>query len=143
MTTLIERLKAERIAAMRGRRTLERDLLGTLIAAATKDAKEPDDAAVLRTVRSFLKANEETTAALRGAGKGSAAADAERALLEAHLPPAPDEAALTAEIAAIVAGLPERSPKAMGQVMAALKARHGEALNAKVTSTLVRRMLSP
>ena len=41
------------------------------------------------------------------------------------------EAELEASIAAIVAGLPERSPKAMGQVMAALKARHGDALDAR------------
>ena len=47
-----------------------------------------------------------------------------------------------ASIAEIVAGLPERSPKAMGQVMAALKARHGDALDSKTASGLVRAALS-
>ena len=49
--------------------------------------------------------------------------------------------ALRASVEEIVAGLPERSPKAMGQVMAQLKARHGEAVDMKAASALVKAAL--
>ena len=45
-------------------------------------------------------------------------------------------------IALIVAGLPERTPKPMGQVMAALKAKHGEALDSRAASARVKAALS-
>lgn len=143
MAGLIARLQADRIAAIKGRRELERDLLGTLLAAATREAKQPDDAAVVRTVRSFLKANQETATALAAAGKDRAAVLAERALLERYLPTTVGEAELEAAAAAIVAGLPERSPKLLGRVMAALRERYGEALDARLASDVARRALSP
>ena len=67
---------------------------------------------------------------------------AEKAILEGYLPRTLPEAELKASIDEIVAGLPERSPKAMGQVMTALKARHGEALDSRTASTLVKAALA-
>lgn len=139
---LIERIKADRLQAMKARDELRKNLLGTLIAAATKDAKAPDDAAVARTIRAFLKSLQETRALLEGKGLDAGRQKAEAAILDAYLPQAPDEAALRASIKAILAGLPERSPKAMGQVMAQLKAEHGEALDARRAAALVKAALS-
>ena len=139
--TLLERLKADRLTAMKAREVHKRDLLGTVIAAAAKDTKEPDDAQVTRTLRGFMKSLDETIELLGRAGKDSGAQAAEKALLLPYLPRTPDEASLRAEIAAVVAGLPEPSPRAMGQVMAALKARHGEAFDARAASGLVRAAL--
>ena len=66
---------------------------------------------------------------------------AERAILEAYLPRPLSEPELRASIAEIVAALPERSPKAMGQVMAALKAKHGDMLDSRAASALVKAAL--
>ena len=62
---LIDTVRADRLAAMKARDELKKDLLGTLFAAAAKDSKTPDDASVVRTVRAFLKALDETIAALK------------------------------------------------------------------------------
>jgi uncharacterized protein YqeY len=139
---LIERIKDDRLQAMKAREELKKNLLGTLFAAATKDGKAPDDAAVLKTVRSFLKSLDETTALLEARGLDTGVQRAEREILVGYLPQTLGEDALRASIAEIVVGLPERSPKAMGQVMAALKARHGDALDSKHASGLVRLMLA-
>ena len=138
---LIDELKADRLAALKSRDELKKNLLGTLVAAATKDSKVPDDAAVAKTVRSFLKSLEETIGLLAGKGLESAKQRAEVAILQGYLPQPLSEAALRSSIDEIVAGLPERSPKAMGQVMAALKERHGEALDSRAASALVRAAL--
>ena len=139
---LIDRIKDDRLAAMKARDELKKNLLGTLFAAATKDGKAPDDATVLRTIRSFMKSLQETVSLLQARGLDAAAQRAEQAILEAYLPQVLGEDELHASIAEIVAGLPERSPKAMGQVMAALRARHGDALDNKTASGLVRAALS-
>jgi uncharacterized protein YqeY len=139
---LLERIKADRLVAMKARDARRRDLLGTLAAAATKERKDPDDAEVLRTLRSFLKSLDETTSLLRAKGADTSAQEEERAILEGYLPATLGEAELDASIAEILATLPERSPKAMGQVMAALKARHGEALDARAASARVKAALT-
>jgi uncharacterized protein YqeY len=138
---LIETIKADRLQAMKAKDELKKNLLGTLYAAATKETKTPDDAAVTKTIRSFLKAAEETIGLLEGKGLDAGPQRAEKAILEAYLPRALSEAELKASIEAILTGLPERSPKAMGQVMAALKERHGEALDSRAASALVRAAL--
>ena len=138
---LIDQIKADRLAALKSRDELKKNLLGTLVAAATKDSKVPDDAAVAKTVRSFLKSLEETIGLLAGKGLDAAQQRAEVAILQGYLPQPLSEAALRSSIDEIVAGLPERSPKAMGQVMAALKERHGEALDSRAASALVRAAL--
>ena len=139
---LIETIGADRLQAMKARDELKKNLLGTLYAAATKETKTPDDAAVLKTIRSFLKSNEETVGLLEGRGLDASQQRAERAILEGYLPKTLPEAALRASVEEIVARLPERSPKAMGQVMAALKAKHGEALDSRSASSRVKLALS-
>lgn len=138
---LIDRIKEDRLVALKARDELKKNLLGTLFAAATKDGKSPDDASVVKTIRSFMKSLEETAALLQARGLDADTQRAEQAILEAYLPQALGEAELRASIAEITAGLPERSPKAMGQVMAALKSRHGDALDSKLASGLVRAAL--
>lgn len=138
---LIERIKDDRLQAMKARDELKKNLLGTLYAAATKEGKAPEDAVVIKTIRAFVKSLDETAALLQARGLDAGQQQAERAILEAYLPRALGEAELQASIAEIVGGLPERSPKAMGQVMAALKSRHGEALDSKIASGLVRAAL--
>jgi uncharacterized protein len=139
---LIETIRDDRLRAMKARDELKKNLLGTLYAAATKEAKTPDDAAVLKTIRSFLKSIEETIGLLEGRDLDPTRQQAEKAVLEAYLPRTLPEAELRASVDEIVARLPERSPRAMGQVMAALKAKHGEALDSRAASALVKVTLS-
>ncbi len=65
---LIDRIKEDRLLALKARDELKKNLLGTLVAAATKDGKTPDDAAVLKTIRSFLKSLDETAGLLEARG---------------------------------------------------------------------------
>ena len=139
---LIDRIRDDRLQAMKARDDARKNLLGTLFAAAAKDSKQPDDASVVRTIRSFVKSLEETRALLEARGLDTASQQTELAILSEYLPRSLDEIELRASIAAIIATLPERSPKAMGQVMAALKVRHGDALDSRVASGLVREALS-
>lgn len=139
---LIDRIREDRLQAMKARDEVRKNLLGTLFAAATKDSKQPDDAAVVRTIRSFLKSLEETVGLVESRGGDAGAQRAEIAILGEYLPRALSEAELTASIEAIVAELPDRSPKAMGQVMAELKARHADAVDGRAASALVRAALT-
>jgi hypothetical protein len=139
---LIERVKADRLSAMKAKDDLKKNLLGTLVAAATKEDKAPEDATVVKAIRSFLKSLEETIGLLESRGQDAGPQRAEKAILEAYLPQALGQAELEASVREIVAGLPERSPKAMGRVMAALKARHGEALDPRAASALVKAALA-
>ena len=139
---LLDRITEDRLLAMKARDEVKKNLRGTLGAAATRVCKVPDDATVLRTIRSFLKSADETAVLLQARGLDNAQQRVERDLLGAYLPQALGDLELSASINEIVAGLPERSPKAMGQVMAALKARHGDALDSKASSGLVRAALS-
>ncbi len=137
---LIDTIRTDRLAAMKAREELKKDLLGTLFAAATKETKTPDDATVLRAIRAFVKSLDETIAVLKD--RDSSKQRQEKAILEAYLPQAVSEQVLRASVDEIVAGLPERSPKAMGQVMAQLKVRHGEALDMKAASAVVKAALA-
>lgn len=139
---LIDRIREDRLLAMKARDDARKNLLGTLFAAATKDNKQPDDASVVRTIRSFVKSLEETVSLVEGRGGDAGAQRAELAILAGYLPQTLSEAELLVSIDAIVAALPDRSPKAMGQVMAALKERHGDALDSRAASALVRSALA-
>lgn len=139
---LIDRIREDRVLAMKARDETRKNLLGTLFAAATKDNRTPDDAAVVRTIRSFTKSLEETVSLVESRGGDAAAQRAELAILADYLPRALSEAELRASIQTIVADLPDRSPKAMGQVMTALKERHGDALDSRAASALVRAALT-
>lgn len=139
---LIDRIREDRLQALKARDEARKNLLGTLFAAATKDNKQPDDASVVRTIRSFAKSLEETVSLVESRGGDATAQRTELAILAGYLPRSLSEAELLASIESIVAALPERSPKAMGQVMAALKERHGDALDSRAASALVRSALA-
>ena len=91
---LLDRIKADRLAAMKERDELRKNLLGTLLAAATKDAKAPDDAQVVRAIRAFVKSLDETIGLLQARDGDAGPQRAEKAILEGYLPQAPSEAEL-------------------------------------------------
>jgi uncharacterized protein YqeY len=133
---LIDTIRTDRLAAMKARDDLRKDLLGTLFAAATRESKTPDDATVVRTIRSFLKSLDETIAALKD--RDTSRQLREKDILEAYLPATLTPEQLDAAIREILSGLPEPSPRSMGQVMAQLKARFGDAVDMKEASRQVK-----
>lgn len=137
---LIDTIRNDRLAAMKARDEVRKNLLGTLLTAATRETKAPDDATVVRTVRGFLKSVDETIALLKD--RDASQQRREKEILESYLPQPLSPAELEASVGEIVAALPERSPRAMGQVMAALKARHGERVDMKAASALVKSALA-
>ena len=67
---------------------------------------------------------------------------AEIAVIEGFLPQQMDDAALSAEVETAVAETGAASQKGMGKVMAALKAKHGAALDMARAGALVRARLN-
>ena len=66
---------------------------------------------------------------------------AEKEILSAYLPTQLGEAQLEEIISTMVAELPEKSMKMMGQIMGKLNKAHGGAFDGKVASEIVKRQL--
>lgn len=56
---LFDKLKQDRIQAMKERNYIIKDLLGTLIGECSKETKEPTDDKVIATIKKFIKNTEE------------------------------------------------------------------------------------
>lgn len=92
--------------------------------------KVPEDQ-VVAMLRSMVKSRRESVDLYRQGGRPELVAkeEAEIAVIEAFLPQQMDESALNAAIDAAIAETGAASVKDMGKVMAALKAKHGAALD--------------
>jgi uncharacterized protein YqeY len=133
---LIDTIRADRLVAMKARDELRKNLLGTLFASATRESKTPDDASVVRTIRSFIKSLDETIGALKD--RDGSLQHREKDILASYLPAGLSADELAAAVDAIVAALPERNPRSMGQVMAQLKAQFGDGVDMKEASRRVK-----
>ncbi|MDR2031650.1 MAG: GatB/YqeY domain-containing protein [Azoarcus sp.] len=145
--SLLAQLKKDALLARKARDTPRAALLTTLIAEAGMIGKndgnrDSSDDEILQTLRKFLKNNQETAAVVEDEAR-RAILRAEAEILAAYLPAMADESAMEAAIAAILDTLPERGPKAMGAVMAALKAKFGAAFDARQASLRVKAALTP
>ncbi len=119
-------------------------LKDTDIAARPKGVAAVPDEEVLAMLRGMVKSRRESVA-LYTQGKRPELADketAEIAVIEAFLPKQMDEAALAEAVSAVVAETGAASVKDMGKVMAALKARHGAALDMARAGAVVRATLA-
>lgn len=133
--SLLAQLKKDSMLARKAADGVRATLLSTLIGEAEMVGKnagnrESSDDEVQQTIRKFLKNNQEALAVIKDAER-RAALEQESVILTAYLPPLASEDEVKAFIAATVAGLAERSPKQMGVVMGALKARYGTSFDAK------------
>ena len=132
---LIERIRADRLAGDEGRGRSSRRICSARCSpppprtTSSRTTRRGPDHPLVREI-----ARGDHGPCSRAAGLDTASQRAELAILGEYLPRTLAETELRASIAAIVAELPERSPKAMGQVMAALKARHGDALDSRAAS---------
>ncbi len=105
--------------------------------------KVPDDQ-VTSMLRSMVKSRRESVDLYRQGGRADLVAkeEAEIATIEAFLPQQMDEAILAAAVDAAVAETGASTVKDMGKVMAALKAKHGAALDMARANPLVKAKLS-
>lgn len=135
--SLAVRLRADLAAAMKARDQVTTSTLRMVLAAvqvasvAGSEAVELDDPAIIAVLRSEAKKRAEAAEAFDGAGRADRAASerAELAVIEGYLPAAMDDVALGAIVAeevAVAAGRGASGPKAMGQVIAAVRNRVGD-----------------
>ena len=151
---LIDQIKADSLEARKQNSkaptkliALRTNLIGTLYAEALKvgkdDGNRPStDEEVLAVVRKFLKNLDEAVTVLTKNGKDVTDQLAEKAILETYLPQQMTREQLAEAVRHIVEPLPDKSAKAMGEVMKQLKDRFGGQYDGKTASEVVRSFLS-
>ena len=140
--SLLAQLKNDSLLARKAADRVRGTLLSTLIGEAEMVGKnaanrESTDEEVQQTIRKFLKNNQEALGVIKDEER-RAVLEQESAILTAYLPPLASDAEVQTFIAASVATLAERSPKQMGVVMGALKARYGSDFDAKLASAWIK-----
>lgn len=140
--SLLAQLKKDSLLARKAADRVRGTMLSTLIGEAEMVGKnaanrESTDEEVQQTIRKFLKNNQEALGVIKDEER-RAVLEQESAILTAYLPPLASDAEVQAFIAASVATLAERSPKQMGVVMGALKARYGSDFDAKLASAWIK-----
>jgi hypothetical protein len=103
----------------------------------------PDDE-ILAMLRGMVKSRRESVELYRRGNRPDLAAkeEAEIAVIEGFLPAQLDEAGLGDAVAAAIAATGAAGVKDMGRVMAALKARHGAALDLSRAGPIVKAKLA-
>jgi hypothetical protein len=116
---------------------------------AARDLSKPEapnqigDEAILSMLRGMVKSRRDSIALYRQGGREDLAAneEAEIALIETFMPARMDDAAVANAVDAAITETAATSIKEMGRVMAALKARHGAALDMAVAGPVVKARL--
>ena len=120
-------------------------LKDTDIAARPKGVAAVPDDEIVGMLRGMVKSRRESVALYEQGNRPELAAKetAEIAVIDAFLPQEMDAATLAAAVDEAVAGTGASTPKEMGRVMAALKAKHGAALDMGRAGPLVKARLAP
>jgi uncharacterized protein YqeY len=143
---LIEKIREDRIKALKAKDEKKKNLLGVLIADACRDEKQPDDMSVVRFVKKFIEnAKENLLAFEKGVGSAASKEDAQREvdILMEYLPSQLTGDALAEAIRKVMEeeGI-EPAPSNMGKVMKALGAKHAGGYDGKEASELVKGILT-
>jgi len=145
---LKDRLDGDLKDAMRARERLRvetiRSVRGALKNKEIETGGELPEEDALRVVRTLVKQREEAIERYREADRHDLADKeaAEREVLLAYLPAAPDAAAIEATVIAVIAELGASSPREMGRVMKEALARLGPAADGKLVSDTAKRLLA-
>jgi hypothetical protein len=132
---------AERTSALR---MIQAKLKDTDIAARPKGVDQVPDEEIFAMLRSMIKSRRDSVALYRQGGREELAAKEEHeiAVISEFLPQTLEGEALEAAIKEAVAATGAASPKDMGKVIGALKAKHGAALDMAVASAAVKAALA-
>jgi uncharacterized protein YqeY len=152
MVSLLERLQHDLSAAMKAGNDTEKSTLRMAIAAVKNAAVAGDEAVtltdeqVIAVLQAEAKKRAEAADIYKGAGRADAEASerAELAVLERYLPTRMDDDALRAIIDAEIASAAAAGatgPKAMGQVVKAVRAKAGPGADGAQIAALVKAAL--
>jgi len=132
---------ADRTSALR---MVQAKLKDTDIAARPKGVEKVPDDEVFAMLRSMIKSRRDSVVLYRQGAREELAAkeEAEIAVIEEFLPKTLAGAALEAAVREAIVETGASSPKEMGKVIAALKAKHGAALDMGLTSAVVKAALA-
>jgi uncharacterized protein YqeY len=143
---LIERIRKDRMNALKSKDEKKKNLLGVLIADACKDEKQPDDTTVVRFVKKFIENAKENLLALdKGCGSSAGKEDTQREIdiLMEYLPTQlAGESLMEAIRRVITLEAIETLPSNMGKVMKAMGVHHAGEYDGKEASELVKGILS-
>ncbi len=143
--TLFAQIKADQLTARKAKETLAATLLTTLIGELTAIGKndgdrEVTDADVVKLVKKFSDGMEQTAKYCVGRNPGGVeAALAEIKIISKYMPQQMDEQVLTIAVRMILNELGTGAN--MGQVMAALKAKHAGTYDGSMASRVVKTCL--
>jgi uncharacterized protein YqeY len=146
--TLHERLDAEMKQAMRARESLRletiRGVRGAIRNREIEVGETLDNEGILRIIRTLVKQRVEAIDHYERGGRDDLVAveTAEKAILEAYLPAAPDAVAVEAAVRAVIAEVGANGPRDMGKVMKPVLERLGAGAEGKVVSQVVRQLLA-
>lgn len=132
---------AERTSALR---MIQAKLKDTDIAARPKGVEQVSDDEIFAMLRSMIKSRRDSVTLYRQGGREELAVkeEFEIAVISEFLPQTLEGEALEAAIKEAIAATGAASAKDMGKVVAALKAKHGAALDMGVTSAAVKAALA-
>jgi hypothetical protein len=143
---MFNQLKKDLFEARKTKNIVKSNLLSTLIGEAQNIGKnagnrEPTADEILGVVKKFLKAVDESIILLEKAGRDVSKEKEEKTILEGYQPKQLGEAELKKTIDEIVAAMPDKSVKMMGQVMNRLKEKYPNQFDGKMASALVKQAL--
>ena len=147
MPSLLEQVTHDIADAMRQKEQVKLAALRMLKAAIMNKEVEKhralDEAESLQVVNSLVKQRRDSIEQFKAGGRQDLVdrEQGEIVFLQRYLPPAADEAAIAAAIEAAVSETGALSPKDMGKVMAALRARHAATLDMSRAGPMVKARL--
>lgn len=146
---LLDQLQQDMVAAMRAKEDARLSALRMVKAALMKEKvdsmKELDETAELKILNSLIKQRRDSAEMYRKGGRHEQAEkeEAELRLIESYMPALASDEEVEAAIAAAIAETGANSPKQMGLVMTAAKAKlAGKRADGKILSDKVRARLT-
>lgn len=146
---LLERIQKDMVEAMKAKDEMRLGTVRMIKTALQKHQvdtmKALDEDSELKVLSSLLKQRREAADMFRQGGREELAVkeEAEAVLIQTYMPDAPSEADLAAAIEAAMAETGASSPKDMGKVIAAARAKlAGKRIDGKVLSDLVKARLA-
>ena len=144
--SIIQTIKNKSLEARKGNYEVAKNLLVTLYSEAANVGKnagnrETTDAECIAVIKKFIKGTDETINALNGDVRANIAIQ-EKVILESLLPKQMTEEDIRAEIASIVSGIVNPTPKSMGIVMKTLKDKYDGLYDGNTASKIVKEILA-
>ena len=147
--SIVERINSDMVAAMKAKEAARlsalRMMKSALMLRQTELPGGLDDGESVKVLTTLLKQRRDAAEAFRAGGRDEMAQkeEAEARLIQEYLPAAAGEEEIAAAVAAAIAETGASSPKDMGAVMKAARARlEGKTIDGKALSDMVKQKLS-